>query len=164
MDAARGLLLGMSRIPSLVQRDGRACSATLAPHGRAETTFLVEDDERLRGMLRRTLSGHGYVVIEAGTATEALAGAARRSAPALVLTDVILPDGNGLDLARELTRTWRGARVTFMSGYAGDHLPTAESLPAGARFLPKPFTPEVLLAEVREAVRVRRPPAVHGEV
>ncbi len=46
--------------------------------------------------------------------------------------------------------------MIFMSGYAGDHLSVAEALPAGARLLPKPFTPEVLLAEVREAVRASR--------
>jgi signal transduction histidine kinase/ActR/RegA family two-component response regulator len=139
--------------------EGRLC----APDGANETILVVEDDERLRAILRRTLSGHGYVVVEAGTVGEARAVAARRPAPALLLTDIILPEGNGVDLASELARTWRGVRVVFMSGYAGEHLSAADAMPHGARLLPKPFTPEVLLSAVRDALRVRRPQAIHGE-
>ena len=134
-----------------------------APLGGDETILVVEDDERLRAMLRRTLSDHGYRVIEAATPPEALAVAATRAAPALVITDVILPEGNGIDLAHELGRRWRGVRVLLMSGYAGEHLSVAAALPGSAGFLPKPFTPEVLLAAVREALRTRPPAAVQSE-
>jgi signal transduction histidine kinase/ActR/RegA family two-component response regulator len=126
------------------------------PCGHHETILVVEDDERLRAMLRRTLREHGYEVLEAGTPGEALALAAQRAAPSLVLTDVILPEGNGVDLARELSRTWRGIPVIFMSGYAGEHLSAVDALPPDARFVPKPFTPDVLLATVREVLRARR--------
>jgi signal transduction histidine kinase/ActR/RegA family two-component response regulator len=130
-----------------------------APLGRDETILLVEDDPGLRAMLGRTLYEHGYQVREAATAPEALALAAAHGPPSLVLTDVILPDGNGVDLARELSRRWDGVRIVFMSGYPGEHLSGADAVPAGARFLPKPFTPEVLLAAVREALQARRPEA-----
>jgi signal transduction histidine kinase/CheY-like chemotaxis protein len=120
--------------------------------GGGETVFVVEDDERLRGMLRRTLTQHGYRVVEAGAAREARGAAARCPPPALLLTDVILPEGNGVDLARELARRWPHVPVIFMSGYAGEHLSGLEPLPPGTRFLPKPFTPEALLAEVRAAL------------
>jgi signal transduction histidine kinase/ActR/RegA family two-component response regulator len=126
------------------------------PLGRDETILVVEDDTHLRAMLRRTLYEHGYQVFEAGSAPEALAAAVVRAAPSLVLTDVILPEGNGVDLARELSGRWPGVPVVFMSGYAGDHLSGAEPLPPGARLLPKPFTPDVLLAEIREALREAR--------
>jgi signal transduction histidine kinase/ActR/RegA family two-component response regulator len=130
-----------------------------APLGRDETILLVEDDAGLRAMLRRTLYEHGYQVREAGTAAEALAVAGAHPPPSLVLTDVILPEGNGVDLARALSRRWGGVRIVFMSGYPGEHLSGADALPAGARLLPKPFTPEVLLAAVREALQARRPEA-----
>jgi len=133
-----------------------------APHGRDETILVVEDDQRLRAMLCRTLSEHGYHVIQAATPSEALAQAAGRAAPALVLTDVILPEGNGVELARELAHRWGGVPVLFISGYAGEHL-AGDALPPGARFLPKPFTPEVLLAAVREALRTRHREAVRSE-
>jgi DNA-binding response OmpR family regulator len=121
--------------------------------GGGETILVVEDDERLRAMLRRTLAAHGYRVLEAGAPGEARAVVAHRPPPALLVTDVILPEGNGVDLARELARRWPHVPVVFISGYAGDHLSALEPLPPGARFLPKPFTPEALLAEVREALR-----------
>jgi signal transduction histidine kinase/ActR/RegA family two-component response regulator len=132
------------------------------PSGHHETILVVEDDVRLRGMLRRTLEEHGYTVLEAGTTGEALAVAAERAAPSLVVSDVILPEGNGVDLARELARRWPGVRVIFTSGYAGEHLAAVHALPPGARFLPKPFTPQVLLATVREALRERRKRAVRA--
>jgi CheY-like chemotaxis protein len=138
---------------------GAQAGRVIAPLGRDETVLLVEDDARLRAMLRRTLYEHGYQVREAGTAAEALAAAAGRPSPSLLLTDVILPDGNGVEVARTLSRRLGGVRIVFMSGYAGEHLSSAGALPPGARILPKPFTPEVLLAVVREALQARRPEA-----
>jgi signal transduction histidine kinase/ActR/RegA family two-component response regulator len=134
-----------------------------ALHGANETILVVEDDARLRAMLRRTLSEHGYAVIDVGAVGEARAVAARGAAPALLLSDIILPEGNGVDLASELARTWRGVRVVFMSGYAGEHLSAAAAMPHGVRFLPKPFTPEVLLAAVAEALRVGRAEPMRAE-
>jgi signal transduction histidine kinase/ActR/RegA family two-component response regulator len=140
------------------------CDALGAPQGGGETIFVIEDDDRLRRMLRRALGEHGYRVLEAATPREALAVAAGRAAPALVLTDVILPEGNGADLARELGRCWPGVPVMFMSGYPGEHLSGADALPAGARFLPKPFTPDALLGAVRDALRPRALQALAGGV
>jgi CheY-like chemotaxis protein len=133
-----------------------------APSGDHGTILVVEDDARLRAILRRTLREHGYDVLEAGTPGEALAVAAQRAAPSLVLTDVILPEGNGVDLARELSLAWRGVPFVFMSGYAGEHLAAIDALPEDARFLPKPFTPDVLLAAVRDTLRARRAQPVAG--
>jgi signal transduction histidine kinase/ActR/RegA family two-component response regulator len=126
-----------------------------APRG-TETLLVIEDDARLRAILRRTLSDAGYRVVEAGSRREAVDAADASAVPSLVLTDVILPDGNGVDLARELVGRWPGVPVMFISGYAGDHLSGAGALPTGARFLPKPFTPEVLLAALHEALPRRR--------
>jgi CheY-like chemotaxis protein len=109
-------------------------------------------------MLRRTLVEHGYRVLEASAPSEARAVAAGHPAPALLLTDVILPEGDGVALARELGRRWPHVPVLFMSGYAGEHLSGASALPGGARFLAKPFTPDALLGAVREALHAAPAP------
>jgi len=121
--------------------------------GGSETILLVEDDERLRAMVRRSLAAYGYRVLDAPSAARALElVAAQGTAPDLVLTDVILAEGSGVDLACELARRVPGVPVLFMSGYTGEHLPAIQALPADARFIPKPFTPGVLRAAVREAL------------
>ena len=116
----------------------------------------MEDDDRVRAVVRRTLAAHGYRVVEAPGAAAALAVACASSAPPdLLLTDVILADGNGVDVARAASARWPGLPIVFISGYAGAHLAAGEALTPHARFLPKPFTPEALLAEVRAALAGR---------
>jgi DNA-binding response OmpR family regulator len=83
------------------------------------------------------------------------ARAVEGGAPDLLLMDVILPDGNGIDLVRELSGRWPSAGVLYMSGYAGEHLEAVGALPAGAQLVPKPFTADVLLARVREVLERR---------
>jgi signal transduction histidine kinase len=126
-----------------------------APRG-SETILVVEDDPHLRGVVRRALVDHGYVVRAVAKAADAreLEGVP----PDLLLTDIVLPDGNGLDLARELSERWPTAGVLFMSGYTGEHLEAVGTLPPQAALLPKPFTADTLLVRVREALE-RRPPA-----
>jgi signal transduction histidine kinase/CheY-like chemotaxis protein len=185
-ESGRGTGLGLSTVLGIVQQSGGAIRVDSAP-GRgsefaiylpldegepedvaaerrappargSETVLLVEDDERVRAVVRRTLAAHGYRVVEASGAAAARAAARAPSAPPdLLLTDVILADGNGVDVAREATARWPGLPVVFISGYAGVHLPAVESLPRQARFLPKPFAPEALLAEVRAALAARAP-------
>jgi two-component system, cell cycle sensor histidine kinase and response regulator CckA len=81
-----------------------------------------------------------------------------------VLTDVILPGPSGVDLARELVKRWRDVRVLFMSGYAGDHVSMGKAVRADACFLAKPFTPDVLLRAVREALTSAAPSARSSSV
>jgi two-component system, cell cycle sensor histidine kinase and response regulator CckA len=118
-----------------------------------ETLLVVEDDGKLRATVCRILASRGYRVLEAPDAAGALALAhAPGPVPHLVLTDVILPGPSGVDLARELVKRWRDVRVLFMSGYAGDHVSMGKAVRADACFLAKPFTPDVLLRAVREAL------------
>jgi signal transduction histidine kinase/CheY-like chemotaxis protein len=133
-----------------------ASAPCAAAGGGSETILLVEDDDRLRAIVVRGLAEQGYDVLDAPSAARALEIARARDVPPdLVLTDVILAEGNGVDLARELGRLWPGVPVLFMSGYTGDHLSALQALPPDARFLSKPFTPEVLRAAVREALSSR---------
>jgi len=127
--------------------------ADAAPRG-TETVLVVEDDPHLRGVIRRALASHGYAVRAVGNAADARAVVG--SAPDLLLTDVVLPDGNGLDLAAELAVRWPGAKILFMSGYTGDHLRAVGDLPADALLLPKPFTAGTLLVRIREVLERRR--------
>jgi signal transduction histidine kinase len=124
-----------------------------APRG-TERILVIEDDPNLRSVVRRSLADHGYAVRAVGTAADALA--LDGPPPDLVLTDVILPDGNGIDLARELAARWPSAGVLFMSGYAGQHLEAVGALPPDAHLLPKPFTAGALLVRVRSVLERRR--------
>jgi signal transduction histidine kinase/CheY-like chemotaxis protein len=124
-------------------------SAPAHPTG-TETVLVVEDDPHLRGVVRRVLSQHGYGVRAVGSAADARAVSG--DAPDLVIADIILPDGNGLDLVRELSARWPSAGVLFISGYTGEHLRAIGALPQDVHILPKPFTAETLLVRVREAL------------
>jgi signal transduction histidine kinase/ActR/RegA family two-component response regulator len=132
--------------------DGRLAPAH--PTG-TETILVVEDDPHLRGVVRRVLAQHGYVVRAVGCAADARA--VTGAPPDLLVVDVILPDGNGIDLERELSARWPSAGVLFISGYTGDHLRAVGALAQDVHLLPKPFTAETLLVHVREGLARRRP-------
>ena len=133
-----------------------ASAPCAAAGGGSETILVVEDDDNLRAIVVRSLAERGHRVLDAPSATRALELARGLDAvPDLLLTDVILAEGNGIALARELGVLWPGVPVLFMSGYTGEHLPALEALPSDARFLAKPFTPEVLRAAVRDALAAR---------
>jgi PAS domain S-box-containing protein len=140
-------------------------AAIPAPRGTPPPAVLVvEDDAAIRAIARRTLTRAGYHVHDAGSPEEALRVPERISHPIdLLLSDVILPGRNGWDLSRDLSGLLPGLRVLFMSGYAAEH--SGESLlPDGVAFLPKPFTPEELLRNVRTVLEAARPAHGDGEV
>ena len=114
-----------------------------SPRGR-ETILVVEDEEPLRSLIRRLLERGGYRVIEAADGDEAVA-LARAGDPGidLLLTDVMLPHRNGVDVAQAVTAVYPDVRILFMSGYG-------ENTPAGAARLEKPFGPLKLATSVRE--------------
>jgi signal transduction histidine kinase/ActR/RegA family two-component response regulator len=123
-----------------------------APVGKGESILVVEDDAQVRAMARRILVSNGHRVVVASGSKHALELARSDEAPDLLVSDVILPDGNGVELARELGRRWPGIAVVFMSGYTGQNFPALDALPSDARFLPKPFTRDALLRAVHEAL------------
>lgn len=115
-------------------------------HGNS-TILVVEDEQAILRLATLVLEREGYRVVPAGGVDEALsvAGGFDR-APALVITDIALPDGNGRSVADALRRRWSRLPVVFVSGFP-EH---GEDLPDGATFLAKPFTPADLLRMVRE--------------
>ncbi len=130
------------RFPRVQDADPHPSPAPL-PHEGSMTILLVEDEEQIRELARRVLTGAGYTVLEASD----LAGALRvytehTDEIALLFTDVVLPDGSGADLSRRLPRL----PAIFTSGRPDER--ALRDLDA-SRFLPKPYTPEDLLTEVR---------------
>jgi signal transduction histidine kinase/CheY-like chemotaxis protein len=131
----------------------------VAPPGsamaRGETVLIVEDQAALRRVMREVLEDFGYRVLEAADPPGALRVAdGHEGAIHLLLTDVLLPNGSGPDLAERFTAQRPDTRVLFMSGYADDAL-LKRVRGAEALFLPKPFSPEALSQKVREALDLR---------
>jgi PAS domain S-box-containing protein len=123
-----------------------------SPRG-SETILLVEDDSLVRDMSARALTSMGYQVISAGNGQEAIVAAARHEGRIdLLLTDVIMPGMDGGQVSQEVARMRPGIRVLFMSGYAEDVVTGRQLVPPRSTLLPKPFTPAVLGAKVREVL------------
>jgi two-component system cell cycle sensor histidine kinase/response regulator CckA len=117
-----------------------------------ETVLLVEDDESLRTLAREILTVQGYTVIEAASPLAALRLHETHPTPIqLLLTDVVMPEMNGRQLADQLTTARADMRVLFMSGYTGAALTQREGDLVG-HFLQKPFTPDGLSRKVREVL------------
>jgi two-component system cell cycle sensor histidine kinase/response regulator CckA len=120
----------------------------------SETVLLVEDEQSVRALSRSILERYGYTVLEAGSGKEGLEAARDYPLPIhLVLTDVVMPEMGGTDLASQLETLRPGVRVLYMSGYTDDAIFRHGLLTRGRSFLQKPFTPEGLARKVREALR-----------
>ena len=134
-----------------------AAAPARAPEGR-ETVLVVEDEHAVRTLEAEVLAGHGYRVLVAGDAQEALALEERcEESIALLVTDVVMPGRSGRELAREFVRRRPGTRVLFVSGYTNDAFAGGGLLEAGSCFLQKPFSPESLARTVRDVLDTDRP-------
>jgi signal transduction histidine kinase len=114
-----------------------------------ETVLLVEDEAPLRSLLRELLESAGYVVLEAGQGVDAMRIA--RDHPGtihLLLSDMVMPQMTGRELADRLTRLRPGIKVLFMSGYAAGASPNHE-MPPDAAYIEKPFTADSLGSAIR---------------
>ena len=131
-----------------------AVPATPAPPARGtETILLVEDELALLTMTRLMLEQFGYRVLPAATPTEALRLAAQNAGQIqLLMTDVVMPEMNGRELAKVLLADNPGLKRLFMSGYTTDVIAHQGVLDPDVHFLPKPFTPAELAAKIREAL------------
>jgi two-component system KDP operon response regulator KdpE len=123
----------------------------------APLVLIVEDELQMRRFLRASLSLHEYRTLEAGTAAEGLSLASSHS-PALVLLDLGLPDGDGLDVTRRL-REFSKVPIVVLSARGREDDKVA-ALDAGADdYLTKPFGVNELLARMRVALRHGAPAA-----
>jgi len=113
--------------------------------------LVVDDEPQILRALGTTLRGAGYDVQTAATAETALAAAAAHP-PEAVILDLVLPDGSGTDVTREL-RTWTDAPVVVLSA-VGDEREKVAALDAGADdYVTKPFSVDELLARLRAVMR-----------
>jgi signal transduction histidine kinase len=115
----------------------------------AETVLVVDDQFQVRQVVARTLERHGYRVLVASSATEA-ARLCEGARPRLLLSDLVMPGDSGPSLARRLRQGNPQLAVLFMSGYAEEAVGGEARSIGGAAFIAKPFSPDDLLARVRE--------------
>jgi PAS domain S-box-containing protein len=121
-----------------------------------ETVLLVEDDAQVRGVTAKALERAGYTVLAASSGDEALAlAAAHRGRLDLVICDVVMGGMNGRVAVDRLREAQPGLRALFISGYTHEIISQRGVLASGVEFLPKPFTPNVLLARLREVLAAR---------
>jgi len=120
-----------------------------------QRVLVVDDEQQILRALRTSLRGAGYEVDTADTAESALAAAALRPPEAVVL-DLVLPDGSGTDVCREL-RTWTSAPVIVLSA-VGEEKEKVAALDAGADdYVTKPVGIDELLARLRAVLRRTAP-------
>ena len=120
---------------------------------RVETILLVEDALRVRAVVREILEMNGYNVLEARHGAEALEISERhQDVIHLMLTDVVMPEMSGRELAQRLAPVRPDMKVLYMSGYTDDAIVRHGVLGAGMAFLSKPFTPDALALKVREVL------------
>jgi CheY-like chemotaxis protein len=119
----------------------------------SETVLLVEDDNQVRVVTRGILIKSGYRVLEARNAGEALLHAEAHVGPIhLLLTDVVMPQLSGPDLARRLVTSKPAMNVLFMSGYVDDGVLRQSVVQSLVACIQKPITPEILTTKVREVL------------
>jgi nitrogen-specific signal transduction histidine kinase/CheY-like chemotaxis protein len=146
-------------LPRLEEADARFLeeeSPEELPGGK-ETVLLVEDEEEVRKFLRHSLQLNGYTVLEAASGTEALQVCAEHQGEiALLVTDVIMPQLNGRQLAERAATLQQDLRVLYISGYTDRVLDDHGVLGPGIAFLQKPVTPRALAEKVREVLDDRK--------
>ena len=176
--AGKGTGLGLSTVYGIVEQSGGAvtldsgpgrgttvrvylpvavaASDTIRPGAKApvegtgnETLLLVDDDDLVRQVTSEALRRRGYTVHEMASTEEALRWVQGGRRPQLLLTDVVMPQMSGPELAARLLRDNPGMRVLYMSGYPSEALATHGGSLRGAPLLQKPFTLQQLAERVR---------------
>jgi two-component system cell cycle sensor histidine kinase/response regulator CckA len=123
-----------------------------APKGTG-TILVVEDEDGVRNMIHSTLQMNGYKLLEAASGMEGLELSRKHKGKIdLLLTDVVMPQMNGTQLAEQLSASRPEMRIIFMSGYTEDGVIQLEEMEANMNFLQKPFSLNRLLSKVQEVL------------
>ena len=115
-----------------------------------ETILVVEDEESVRKLTQRILRGAGYTVLAAANGSDAMLTSERHEGPVhLLLTDVVMPQMSGRELAERLSQLRPTMRILYMSGYTDDAIVHHGVLEHGVHFIAKPFSATELRQKVR---------------
>src|SRR5207244_12453025 len=122
----------------------------------SETVLGAEDEEAVRQIIVQALEARGYRVLSAGDGGTALERAsAHTGAIELLVTDVVMPDMNGRELARRLTEARPRVKILYLSGYTDDAILHRGVLQEGVAFLQKPFSLRSLARNMRPVLEAR---------
>jgi CheY-like chemotaxis protein len=132
--------------------EGPAAGAAVPAHG-TETILVVEDDAAVRRVATRVLTTAGYMVLTATNGLSALATLKAHPSPVhLVLTDMVMPQMGGQELATRLEEVRPGQKVLFTSGYTDDVLQLSALSGVAAHFIGKPYSGVELVRKVRDVL------------
>jgi CheY-like chemotaxis protein len=181
-EVGKGTGLGLSTVYGIVQQSGGHISVTSSPGagttfriyfphiveqvepetwretrseivGGTETILLVEDEASVRHLVKQVLRRKGYHVLEAQHGGEALLICERYDRDIhLMITDIVMPQMSGRELAARLRSIRPALKIAYMSGYTDDAVVRHGVSEAGIAFLQKPFTPDVLLSKIRRVL------------
>ncbi len=127
-----------------------------------ETILLVDDEDIVRALTRQILEGGGYEIIEARNGIEALSVFEKPGCKIdLMITDVVMPQMGGRELAKRLATKHPSTRILFTTGYLDDETIRSDEQEFGTNFIEKPFTPESLTQKVRELLDIANISTVH---
>jgi two-component system cell cycle sensor histidine kinase/response regulator CckA len=130
-----------------------AGAEAIAPISGRETILLVEDEPAVRGLVHETLRLQGYTVLTARHGIEALLASAKCVGPIhLLLTDVVMPQMSGPEVAEKMLTVRPDIKVLYMSGYPDHPVFDQDGVIHQTGFLQKPFSPPVLVQKVREVL------------
>jgi two-component system cell cycle sensor histidine kinase/response regulator CckA len=119
----------------------------------SETVLVVDDQDDVRDLLCEVLRKNGYSVLSASNGREALRLVREHAEPIdLIITDMVMPQMGGRELAEALRELQSHTKILYMSGYAERAEDLAELLSHGHAFIEKPFTPEALLRKIRDVL------------
>jgi CheY-like chemotaxis protein len=125
-----------------------------SPHHRPVTILIVEDNAELRELLQRTLEGHGFSVHSAAGGAEALRWSGQREGSIeILISDIVMPGLNGLELAKRIRAVHAETKFLFMTSF-DDQFPEVREY--GANVLEKPFLPLQLVRKVEEMLNQRQ--------
>jgi DNA-binding NtrC family response regulator len=142
-------------LPKTTLSPAVATPTVVTGHVGTETILLVEDETGVRAFVKITLERFGYHVIEADTAEAALTLLNDYAPPVhLLLTDVVLPGMDGIELARQVTDQRPSTRVLYMTGYAPGVRTVPGALNSSIHLLEKPFTAQALVTKTRQLLGI----------